>query len=72
MGFEYYDFVSSINHSGGIAVLWNNGNIYALVLLKETGAICMLIHDLDKEQNSVILGIYAPAQPGDKNDFWNH
>jgi len=32
----------------------------------------MLIHDPDKVQNSIISGIYAPVQPRDKVDFWNH
>ena len=32
----------------------------------------MLIRDPDKVQNSVISGIYALAQPRDKDDFWNH
>jgi len=32
---DHYDFVPLTNHSGGIAILWNNGNIYASVLLKE-------------------------------------
>ncbi|KAJ8429995.1 hypothetical protein Cgig2_033920 [Carnegiea gigantea] len=27
MGFDHFDFVSPVNHSGGIAVLSNNGNI---------------------------------------------
>jgi len=61
MGFEHFDFVSPINHFGGIVVLCNNNNIHASVLLKETGAIHMLIHDPDKVQISVISGIYAPA-----------
>ena len=67
MGFEHFDFVLSVNQSGGIAVLWNNGNI----LLKETRAIHMLIHDPDNAQNSIISGIYAPAQTRDKGAFWN-
>lgn len=72
MGFEHFDFVSPVNHSGGIAVFWNNGNVHASILFKETRAIHMLVHDPDKVQNSVISEIYAPAQPRDKRDFWNH
>ena len=51
MGFDHYDFVLPINHSGGITVLWNNGNIHASPLLKEPRAIHMLIHDPQKGQN---------------------
>ena len=72
MRFDHFDFVSPVNYSGGIAVLWNTENIHASALLKETRAIHILIHDPDKVQNSVISGIYAPVQPRDKNDFWNH
>ena len=72
MEFEHFDFVSLVNHFGGIAVLWNNGNVHASVLFKETRAIHMLVHNPNKVQNSIISGIYAPAQPRDKRDFWNH
>lgn len=51
MGFEHFDFVSPVNYPGGIAVLWNNGNIYASVLIKETRAIHMSIHDPNIVQN---------------------
>jgi len=45
MGFDYYDYMLPLNHSGGITVLWNNGNIHASTLLKEQRAIHTLIHD---------------------------
>ena len=69
MGFDHYDYISPNNHSGGIAVLWNNGNIYASVLLKETRAIHMLVHDPKLAKNSIISGIYAPAQSSQKDFF---
>ena len=34
MGLEHYGYVSLVNHSGGIAVLWNNDNILASILMK--------------------------------------
>ena len=27
MGFDHYNYVLPLNHSGGITVLWNKGNI---------------------------------------------
>jgi len=27
VGFDHYDFVDPIDHSGGLAVLWDNGTI---------------------------------------------
>jgi len=72
MGFEHFDFISPINHFGGVTVLWNNEDIHASVLFKETRTIHMLVHNPNKVQNSVISGIYALAQPRDKRDFWNH
>jgi len=35
IGFEHFKFVPLVNYSGGIAVLWNNDNIDASVLLKK-------------------------------------
>ena len=72
LGLEHFDFVLPVNHSGGITVLWNNGNIHASTLLKETRAIHMLIHDPVNAQNYIISGIYAVAQTRDKSVFWNH
>ena len=59
LGFEHYDFVPPINHSSGIAVLWNNGAIHASILLKEPRAIHILIHDLENSKNSIISGVCA-------------
>jgi len=72
IGFEHFDFIEPSNHSGGLAVLWNNANIHASILWKEQRAIHMLIHDPSITQNLIISGIYAPAQQRDKDIFWNH
>ena len=34
IGFDHYDYVPPINHSGGIAILRNNGKIHASVIWK--------------------------------------
>ena len=34
MGFDHFDYVEPVNHSGGLAVLWDNGLIHASVLSK--------------------------------------
>jgi len=72
IGFEHFDFVEPTNHSGGLAILWNNEKIHASILRKEQRAIHMLIHDPSINQNLIISGIYAPAQQRDKEIFWNH
>ena len=72
MGFDHYDYVLLHNHSRGIIVLRNNGNIHAPILLKEPRAIHMLVHDPKKGQNIIVSGIYAPAQIGDKDQFCEH
>ena len=72
LGFEHFDFVSPQNHSGGIWVLWNNANIHANVLLKENRAIHMLVMDSAIQKLSIISGIYAPTQIGQKDPFWQH
>jgi len=69
LGFECYDFVNPTNHSGGLAVLWNNTKISASILQKDSRAIHMLVHDLTTNQDSVLSSIYAPAQSRDKDAF---
>jgi len=62
MGFDHFDYVLPTNHSGNIVVLWNNGKIHASPLFKDSRTIHMLIHDSKKTHNSILSGIYAPAQ----------
>ena len=57
MGFENYDFIPPVNHSGGIWVLWNNNHIHASVLCKESRAIHMLVDDPSNLNNLVISGV---------------
>ena len=42
----------------------------ASVLKKEQRAIHMLVCDTIKKRNLIISGVYAPAQPQDKDNFW--
>ena len=70
LGFEDNDFVDPVDHSGGLAVLWDNGTIHASVLKKDLRAIHMLVYDTIKKCNSIISGVYAPAQLQDKDSFW--
>ena len=70
MGFEHYDFISPVNHSGGIWVLWNNNRIHASVLHKDSRGVHMLVHDLSNLTNCVISGVYGPAQCREKEPFW--
>ena len=72
MGFDNFDYVEPVNHSGGLAVLWNNGLIHASILKKEQRAIHMLVYDTSKQCSSIISGVYAPAQFHDKGCFWQH
>ena len=43
LSFEFYDLSIPTNHSEGICILWNRPNIMATVLLKEDGAIHILV-----------------------------
>jgi len=69
LGFDHYDFVDPVHHSGGLAVLWDNGTIQASVLKKDPRAIHMLVYDTIKKCNSIISGVYALAQLQDKDSF---
>ena len=60
-----------VNHSGGIAVLWNNGIIHASILRKDQRAIHLLVHDTGNNQNVIVRWFYAPAQFREKDAFWN-
>ena len=71
-GFDYYDFVNPVNHSGGLWVLWNNTNIIANVLLKEQCFIHMLVLDVKTQQLSTISSVYTSIKPSEKSFFWNH
>jgi len=70
-GFEHFDYMDPVSHSGGIAVLWNNDSIHASILRKDQQAIHVLIHDTGNNQNVIVSGVYAPAQFRDKDPFWN-
>jgi len=70
-GFDHFDYVEPVHHSGGLAVLWNNGLIHASFLKKEQRAIHMLVYDTVKKCSSILSGVYAPAQPQDKDSCWN-
>jgi len=71
MRFDHFDYVEPVNHSGGLAVLWDNGIIHTSVLKKEQRAIHMLVYDTFKQCSSIISGVYAPAQSEDKDCFRN-
>ena len=72
MGFDHFDHVEPVNHSGGLAVMWNNGLICASVLRKKPRAIHVLVYDTTKQCNLIVSRVYAPAQLKDKDLFWNH
>jgi len=67
--FEHFEYVDAVNHYGGIAVLWNNETIYVSILSKEQRAIHLLVHDIEKNQNVIVNGMYAPAQHKKKSRF---
>ena len=69
-GFEHFDYVDPVNHSSGLAILWNNKTIYPSILSKEQRAI-HLVHNIEKK-NVIVSGVYAPAQHRENDSFWNH
>jgi len=69
LGFDYYEFVSLVNHAEGIAVLWNSVNIQASILSKSNRAIHLLVHDTLTSISSIISGIYAPTQQRERDSF---
>jgi len=71
MSFEHFEYVEPANHSGGLAVLWDNGVLHTSVLKKEQRAIHILVYDTVKKCNPIISGVYAPPQTQDKDQFWD-
>jgi len=55
-----------------IAVLWNSRKIHASVLQNSHRALHLLVHDTTISVSSIISGIYAPAQPREKDSFWQY
>jgi len=70
-GFDHFEFISRVNHSGGLAVLWNTDNIYVSILSKESRAIHLLVYDSAIKALSILSGVYGPAKSRDKNGFWD-
>ena len=71
-GFDHYDFVNLVNHSGGMWVLWNNDNIMANIMIKQHRFIHMLILDTNIQKLVTISSIYAPTKKDENPAFWNH
>src|SRR5687767_7396117 len=70
LGFDKFEIVSPINHSGGLSALWNNDQIHAATLSTDSRAIHLLVFDPTRQKNCIITGEYGPAQQGDKDPFW--
>ena len=65
-GFEHYDYVNLVNHSGGMWVLWKNTNVLANVMIKEHQLIHMLVLDIKTQQMVTLSIIYAPTKNSEK------
>jgi len=72
LGFDHFDFVPPVNHAARIAVLWNSGKIHASILQKSLRFVHLLVHDTTLSVSSIISGIYATAQPREKDSFWQY
>jgi len=60
LGFAHFDYVTLVNHSGGLAVLWNNDNVHVSLLSKDSRAIHLLVYDLSLRTLSCYLVYIDP------------
>jgi len=72
VGFDHFDYVEPANHSGGLAVLWDNEMIQASVLKKEQRAIHMLVYDTIKNVVSLLVGFMPRPSLKIKITFGNN
>ena len=70
LGYNHFDHILPVQHSGGIAVLWNSDHVHVSILAKDERAIHVLIHDISLGISSMPFGIYGPAQKKDKKFFY--
>jgi len=69
VGFEHFDYVEPVNHFGGLAVLCNNGTMYASILRKEQRAIHMLVHDTEKVKLQLLVACMHQHSKKKKTHF---
>jgi len=61
LGFDPFDYLFTINHSGGLAVMWNNDNVHVSILSKDNRAIHLLLYDITLRTTSMLSGVYGHA-----------
>jgi len=71
LGYYHFDYILPIQHSGGIAVLWNSDHVHVSILAKDERAVHVLAHDISLGKFSMLFGTYGLAQKKDKKGFWD-
>jgi len=72
LGCHRYSTIPPQNHMGGIWLLWNEENVDANVITKETRRIhCMVFNKINLKQ-CMLSVIYAPSPEQEKEEFWYH
>ena len=66
LGFDHFDYVTSVNLSGELAVLSNNDNVYMSVLTKNSRATHLLVYDFLHQSLTLLSGVYGPAKSREK------
>jgi len=72
LGYQFYDTIPPHNHAGGIWLLWNADNVDVTVIAKEAGALHCMVYEKCTSKQCVLSAVYAPAQPQEKNEFWDY
>ena len=71
LGYTHFSTVPTVNHVGGIWILWNTANVDITVLTKELRFVHCLVLDKITAKQCLVSAVYAPAQESPKNEFWN-
>jgi len=69
LGYTHFSTVPTVNHVGGIWVLWNTANVDVTVLTKELRFVHCLVLDKINAKQCLVSAVYAPAQESQKHEF---
>ena len=62
LGCDHFHYVSPVNHSDGLAVMWNNDDVHVSILSKDNRTIHLLVYDIMLRNTSMSSCVYEPTQ----------
>ena len=72
LGYENVKFVDPIGHCGGMWICWNQSHIDVQIVSLQHRIAHLFVTDKKTNACFSLFGLYAPAQEGEKLEFWNN